>query len=176
MSFFGNRRRSRGYAFEKSIVNYFEGFHFSEDWNARRLGGSSVGLPDVVVTNNKKLILFAIEAKSSFADQVYIPNDQILRCLDTCHVFSGGYKKKYMVFAFKFSANKAMGRDKLQYYFFKVIKFENLKNIQWVKCFYDGRLRYKLIDKEQKNTKLQVIQYNSLLHLKENIIVKPLDA
>ena len=71
------------------------------------------------------------------------------------------YKKRYIVFAFKFSANKEKGRDKLHYYFFKVTKLENLNNIEWVKCFYDGRPRYKLVSNDVK-AELKVIQYEKL--------------
>lgn len=170
MSFFAGRRRSRGYAFETSIVKFFDS---KQDWHARRLGGSSVGLPDVVVTNNTKGILFTIEAKSTFQDQAYIHNDQIVRCLDVSNVF-GVYQKRYIVFAFKFSANKEKGRDKLHYYFFKVTWLKGLENIEWVKCFYDGRLRYKLINADVK-AQLKLIKYEKLSDLKDNIIVTTLD-
>lgn len=168
---FSHRRRGRGYAFESAIVKFFEGTWWSEDWHARRLGGSSTGLPDVVITNNTKGILYSVEAKSSFQDTAYIKQDQIERCSVVMDVFSY-YPRKSIIFAFKFSVNKEKGRDKLHYYFFKVKKVTGLDNIKWVKCFYDGRLRYKLINPEMKS-ELQVIKYDKLFDLKNNIIVKP---
>lgn len=172
MSFFAHRRRDRGYAFESSIVKYFNSeWDNDEGWYARRLGGSSVGLPDVVVTNNYRSIFFSIEAKSTFQGEAYIPSDQIQRCADICNVF-GVYDKRHIVFAFKFSKNIEKGRDKLQQYFFKA-KPTNIDNIKWVKCFYDGRLRYKTINPDIKS-ELKIIEYRSLPDLKNNVIQKRL--
>lgn len=108
-------RRSRGYNFEYSIVNAFNDHH-SKDWTARRLGGSSTGLPDVVATNKRKSVCYAIEAKSGDMDILYIPRDQIERCLDITDNFLTAYRTRFIVFAFKFKANKKKGR-KLQYRF-----------------------------------------------------------
>jgi Holliday junction resolvase len=108
------RRRSRGYNFEYSIVNAFNDHH-SKQWNARRLGGSSTGLPDIVATNKAKSLLYAIEAKSGESDILYIPRDQIERCLDITDKFLTAYKNRYIVFAFKFKGKK--GGRKLQYRF-----------------------------------------------------------
>lgn len=168
---FRHRRSARGYAFETYMVKFFDITWKEQGWNARRLGGSSTGLPDVVVTNNKTGVLFSVEAKSTFQGEAYIKQDQIMRCSVVMDVF-GYYPKKTIIFAFKFSKNKDKGRDKLQYYFFKVKSVSNLENIKWVKCFYDGRLRYKLLHPEKKS-ELKVIKYDKLLHLKDNIIVKP---
>jgi Holliday junction resolvase len=48
---------------------------------ARRLGGSSTGLPDIVAANNKDAILLSIEAKSGSGDALYVHPDQIQRCI-----------------------------------------------------------------------------------------------
>ena len=48
--------------------------------SAKRLGGSSVGLPDIVAVNNNKGILLVIEAKSGTGESLYVPSDQIERC------------------------------------------------------------------------------------------------
>ena len=162
------RRQSRGYVWEKTIVKYFS----SDGWFARRVGSATSDMPDIIITNNEKDILWAIEAKSTFSDTVYIDNEQIIRCKIILDMFAN-YKKRYIVFAFKFSANKEKGRDKLHYYFFKVTKLENLNNIEWVKCFYDGRLRYKLVSNDVK-AELKVIQYEKLSDLKDNVIVTKL--
>lgn len=107
-------RRSRGYNFEYSIVNAFNDHH-SKQWHARRLGGSSTGLPDIVATNKVKSLLYAIEAKSGESDILYIPRDQIERCIDITDKFLTAYKYRYVVFAFKFKGKK--GGRKLQYRF-----------------------------------------------------------
>lgn len=102
-------RRQRGYSFEKSIVNNFNNM---DGWDARRLGGSSTGLPDVVATNNDKSILYSIECKSGEGNILTIPRDQIERCFEITDKFLKVYKNRYVSFAFKFKGNK---KRKLQY-------------------------------------------------------------
>lgn len=156
-----HRRRSRGYGFEKNkIVKFFEEYHIThKDWDeynrfhARRLGGSSTGLPDVVVTNPKLSIMFAIEAKSTFQDKAYIKHDQIVRCYDTTEFF-GAFEKRSVVFAFKFSKNVEEGRLKLREYYYKIGNVRQkmiCESIEWVKCDYDGNVHYKL--KKDENNK-----------------------
>lgn len=107
-------RKQRGYNFEYSIVNAFNDHH-SKQWYARRLGGSSTGLPDIVATNKAKSLLYAIEAKSGEGNILYIERDQIERCLDITEKFLTAYRNRYIVFAFKFKGKK--GGRKLQYRF-----------------------------------------------------------
>ena len=108
-------RKQRGYNFEYSIVNAFNDHH-SKQWHARRLGGSSTGLPDVVATNKAKSVLYAIEAKSSESNIIYIPRDQIERCIDITEKFLTAYDNRYVVFAFKFKGYKKKKTErKLQY-------------------------------------------------------------
>ena len=102
-------RRSRGYSFEKQLVDTF---NKTEGWTARRLGGSSTGLPDIVITENNKSILYAIECKSGESNILYIPFDQISRCEWITEKFLRIYENRYIVFAFKF---KGTAKRKLQY-------------------------------------------------------------
>ena len=133
-----NHRRERGYRFEKTIVDFFNGPK-SVDWNARRLGGSSTGLPDVVITNNIKNVVFTVEAKSTVGNVCYIQNDQICRCLDVLDVFSV-YRQKNIVFAFKFAKPKTS--KGLQYWFFRVENNPFMREIKTLKCRFDGKLSY----------------------------------
>lgn len=108
-------RRSRGYNFEYDIVQAFNN-HPSKEWSARRLGGSSTGLPDIVVTNNRKSILYAIECKSGESSILYIPKDQIERCKEIVDKVLRIYKERWIVFAFKFKSKKGTYLNrKLQY-------------------------------------------------------------
>ena len=50
------KRRSRGYSFEHNLVININAL---PDWYARRLGGSSTGLPDIVAVNNKRSKMYA---------------------------------------------------------------------------------------------------------------------
>lgn len=115
-------RRSRGYNFEYSIVNAFNDHH-SKQWHARRLGGSSTGLPDIVATNNDESILYSVECKSGQGNTLYIPADQIQRCKDITDKLFKIYKQRWIVFAFKFKGKK--GSRTLQYRIFPVDLFHS---------------------------------------------------
>lgn len=116
------------------------------DWCARRLGGSSAGLPDIVAVNNKKSVLLSIEAKSGTGDALYIPQDQIQRCILIQNMF-GYYKRRYTIFAFKFMKKKRYVRKgqtvyeprKLVEYYKSIEKVGNIEDISMIKCTYDGK-------------------------------------
>jgi Holliday junction resolvase len=95
-----NIRRSRGYNFEYKLVKKLN----LGKWMARRLGGSSTGLPDIIAVNNKASILLSIEAKSGTSDSIYVPNDQIDRCFLITEMF-GIYSYRHIILAFKFMRN-----------------------------------------------------------------------
>lgn len=136
-----NIRRSRGYSYEHTLVQRLN----NEFWIARRLGGSSTGLPDIVAVNNKQAILLSIEAKSGTGDSLYVHPDQLQRCMLIKDMF-GYYKTKHVILAFKFMRKKRFTRKK------KVV-YENRKlvehykiadrlnrpgSIPLVKCTYSG--------------------------------------
>ena len=136
-----NIRRSRGYSFEHRLVQRLN----SGDWNARRLGGSSTGLPDIIAVNNKTGTLLTIEAKSGTGDILYVPADQIQRCLLVNQMFSY-YEKRYIVLAFKFMRKKRFRRkDQVVYESRQLVEHYKLANVlskrdeyPVVKCTYDG--------------------------------------
>jgi Holliday junction resolvase len=139
----GNIRRTRGYSYEHSLVqrlNY-------GSWIARRLGGSSTGLPDIVAVNNKEATLLSIEAKSGTGDILYVHPDQLQRCLLIRDMF-GYYKTKHVILAFKFMRKKRFTRKKQVVYerrrlveYYKIAdKLHNLENIPVVKCTYGGMI------------------------------------
>jgi Holliday junction resolvase len=137
-----NFRRSRGYSYEHSLVQRLN----NGEWCARRLGGSSAGLPDIVAVNNKKSVLLSIEAKSGTGDALYIPQDQIRRCILIQNMF-GYYKRRYTIFAFKFMKKKRYRRRgqtvyeprKLVEYYKSIENTENIEAISMIKCTYDGK-------------------------------------
>lgn len=139
----GNIRRSRGYAFEHGLV---ERFNELGDWKARRLGGSSTGLPDIVAVNNEKSVLLTIEAKSGTSDILYVPQDQIERCIVVREMF-GAYAERHIVFAFKFMSKKRFRRkNKTVYEQRKLVEYYKVADelvcanpLPIVKCTYDGR-------------------------------------
>lgn len=137
----GNIRRSRGYGYEHTLVQRLN----NGTWTARRLGGSSTGLPDIVAVNNKEAILLSIEAKSGTGDSLYVQPDQLQRCLLIKDMFRH-YKKKYVILAFKFMRKKRSTRKKQVVYekrklieYYKIAdKLNKLPSVPLVKCTYSG--------------------------------------
>ena len=152
----GNIRRSRGYSFEHTLALRLN----QGNWNARRLGGSSVGLPDIIAVNNKDAVLLSIEAKSGTGDVLYVPSDQTVRCLLISSMFSF-YCERHSILAFKFSRKKRykrMGKivyekRKLVEYYKIADRFENRKNIPIIKCTYEGET-FEMNGKKCKHIKL----------------------
>lgn len=165
-------RSGRGYYFETKIVADFNDNdpdpEKDQGWYSKRLGGSSSGLPDVIVTNNKQSILWSMECKSRTAKTeeekngklAVIPPIQIQRCYDMFNMFSI-YKTKNVVFAFKFNIKKPRSAV---FHFFKILRMENVKSVM---CSRDGKLTFTAMDK----SKLPIIfyfYYDSIEGLKHN--------
>jgi Holliday junction resolvase len=143
----GNIRRSRGYAFEHGLV---ERFNKCTNYHARRLGGSSTGLPDIVAVNNIAGVLLTIEAKSGTSDILYVPQDQLERCMVVRDMF-GIYPDRHIILAFKFMSKKRFRRKNetiyesrklLEYYKVADSVVDSSKrggDLPIVKCTYDGR-------------------------------------
>jgi Holliday junction resolvase len=137
-----NIRRSRGYSYEHTLVQRLN----NGSWIARRLGGSSTGLPDIVAVNNKEATLLSIEAKSGTGDALYVGGDQLQRCLLIKDMF-GYYKTKHVVLAFKFMRKKRFTRKnrvvyekrKLLEYYKIADKLNKPDGMPIVKCTYSGR-------------------------------------
>src|SRR5919198_1802838 len=138
----GNIRRNRGYSFEHTLVQRLN----NGLWYARRLGGSSTGLPDIVAVNNTGGILLTIEAKSGTSDILYVPQDQIERCLLIRNMF-GVYQERHIILAFKFMSKKRFRRKNETVYesrklleYYKVADIvADMGVIPIIKCTYDGR-------------------------------------
>jgi Holliday junction resolvase len=133
-------------------------------WTARRLGGSSTGLPDVVATSSGRQMLFSMECKSTLSDACYIPNDQLMRCRDILHMFNV-YPWRYIVLAFKFAKPKTKGK-KLQYWYVVVDDYLNIENIRSVKFTRAGKLELYLNTDDSKTYFITRI-FTSLKEIKE---------
>jgi len=139
----GNIRRSRGYNYEHTLVQRLN----NGQWRARRLGGSSTGLPDIVAVNNDTGILLTIEAKSGTSDILYVPQDQIERCLVVRNMF-GIYPQRHIILAFKFMNKKRFRRkNHTVYESRKLIEYYKVADVvagmkvlpTIIKCTYDGK-------------------------------------
>jgi len=118
----------------------------SGSWHARRLGGSSTGLPDIVAVNNTDGILLTIEAKSGTSDILYVPQDQVERCLDVRNMF-GIYPTRHIILAFKFMSKKRFRRKnqtvyesrKLLEYYKIADAVAEMDALPIIKCTYEGK-------------------------------------
>jgi Holliday junction resolvase len=116
-------------------------------WIARRLGGSSTGLPDIVAVNNNAATLLSIEAKSGTGDALYVQPDQIYRCLLIADMFKS-YATRHVILAFKFMRKKRFTRKcRVVYETRKLIEYYKIADelsksntIPLIKCTYDGRI------------------------------------
>ena len=148
-------RRQRGYNWEDTLVKRFNSL---ESWKAFRLGSPSVALPDVLSVNNLESTIFTIEAKSGTGTTLYVPFDQIERCLNWIDNFQV-YQKREVILAFKFLSKKRIGTGKYKkrnlHEFYKV--WDKKKKIIDVVCTYDGKT-YALKNGKQKKLVLKDFQ------------------
>jgi Holliday junction resolvase len=150
-------RRNRGYSFEHVLVQKLN----TNAWNARRLGGSSANLPDIIAVNNKESIFLSIEAKSGTADNLYVPSDQIQRCFQIRDMFQV-YKTAHVILAFKFMQKRRIREEgktlyihrKLQEYYKIADKYSRVNPVPIIKCTYDGRT-YELRNFQTKRCNLK---------------------
>lgn len=150
-------RRNRGYSFEHVLVQKLN----TNAWNARRLGGSSANLPDIIAVNNKESIFLSIEAKSGTADSLYVPSDQIQRCFQIRDMFQV-YKTAHVILAFKFMQKRRIREEgktlyihrKLQEYYKIADKYSRMNPVPIIKCTYDGRT-YELRNFQTKRCNLK---------------------
>src|SRR5687768_9318734 len=148
------RRQARGYTFETQLVKEFN----KGNWKARRLGGSSSGLPDVGIVNNSQSILYAVEAKSTVYNYCIVPVKQIVRCLGYLDLHSI-YKTKHVILAFRFATRRALlaANTKVKitriqpiYYFFIIKEFKKLNEIEAFTCNSKGAISFKITNYDPK--------------------------
>ncbi len=158
--------RSRGYSFEHNIVQYLEKI----GWRAKRLGGSSTNLPDILATHRDTM--YSMEAKSVMMPakkSALIPYDQVLRCIDMLTMFPV-YSEQYLVFAFKFSLKGY--RPAYHYFAFDVNDTTKLKQFYlfpyyFVKFASLGELT--IIEAVKVGKKLIVAPNAKRIHLTESM-------
>ena len=129
-------RRNRGYSFEHGIVTYLQKI----GWHAKRLGGSSTNLPDILAVY--KDTMYSMEAKYTMdKNHLYIPFDQVFRCLEVLTMFPL-YPERFLVFAFRFGK----GKTPIDHYFgFDIRETNMIKQFSMfpeylVRCDREGHL------------------------------------
>lgn len=144
------RRQQMGYVFEhKDIV---KPINECKDWYARRFGGSSTFMPDIVATNNQRSILAIIEAKAGTGNSLNVDKEQIERCVKIHDMFSI-YDWKFIVLAFKFMTKNKNGKRELKMYFYPYNRFVITETPSRVSCNYKGEIfmNRKKIESYDKN-------------------------
>ena len=145
-------RRQRGYNWENTLVKRFNSI---KSWKAFRLGSPSVALPDVLTVNNVESTIFTIEGKSGTGTTLYVPFDQIERCLNWIDNFQV-YQKREVILAFKFLSKKRIGTSKYEKRelreFYKV--WDKKKKVIDCVCTYDGKT-YALKNGKRKKLMLK---------------------
>lgn len=141
-------RRQRGYNWEDTLVKRFNALN---GWKAFRLGSPSVALPDILAVSTDENTIFTIEAKSGTGTTLYVPYDQIMRCLKWIHTFEL-YKTRKMIIAFKFLSKKRIGTGKYEHRqlreFYKT--WDELNPITDFVCTYEGATYALVNGKRQK--------------------------
>ena len=108
-----------------------------------------------MAVNNEAGILLTIEAKSGTSDILYVPQDQIERCLVVRNMF-GIYPQRHIILAFKFRNKKRFRRKnetvyesrKLTEYYKVADVVASMKVLPTIiKCTYDGKTYAILKDK-----------------------------
>ncbi|HZB80014.1 MAG TPA: hypothetical protein VE264_01930, partial [Nitrososphaera sp.] len=114
--------------------------------------------------NNNAGILLTIEAKSGTSDILYVPLDQIERCLIVRNMF-GIYPERHIILAFKFMGKKRFRRKNETVYesrrlmeYYKVADIvTGMKTLPIIKCTYDGKT-YAIFS--NKTMPLELPDYN----------------
>lgn len=149
----GRISRNRGYNFEHNLIKFV---NEQPDWYARRLGGSSASMPDLLLVNNNRQTIRVSECKSLMTENkksmLYIPQDQIQRCIDFSEIFKL-YTTREVIFSFKF------GRGYGNSYFFVLNRQYYNNNILFARCSYSGECIIKTSD----NTKWYLESRESLI-------------
>lgn len=150
------RRQKRGYTFETQLVAEFN----KGNWQARRLGGSSSGLPDVGIVNDSQELMYAIEAKSTVYNFCIVPVKQIKRCINYLDMFKL-YKTRHVILAFRFATNRSqlaentlvkITRKHPKYYFFIMKEFKKLDEIESFTCNHKGTIAFKIYNYDPEKT------------------------
>ena len=134
-------RRQRGYNWEDTIVKRFND---QDNWKAFRLGSASNALPDILAVSTRAKTIYTIEAKSGTGTSLFVPADQIERCMHWIKTFDI-YKKRHVILAFKFLSKKRIDIDVYKSRelreFFKI--WDDSVDITDCVCSYDGKVSVK---------------------------------
>lgn len=125
--------RDRGYAFENDMVRQI---NRNSGWQAFRLGGTAVELPDILAIHNRHKTIQVYELKSGQDGNLYVRASQVQRCIDWCDRLAA-YDFRHVILSFRFHSRGRNGRRKKAEYNFEY-PYHGAAD---VKCNYNGECR-----------------------------------
>ena len=145
------------------------------------MGGSSTNFPDLGITNNVLDMMITVEAKNGTQDYENVPDDEIRRCFDMCRMLER-YRKKYIIFGFKFMKKgrdrkaKTMIWRKLREYYLVIDVARPERFIDTITCSYSNGIKYTIFKEEgdyndiiditsRENLKAYLLQHEKQLTL-----------
>ena len=118
------KSRQRGYSFENWLVKEVSSYPY---WGARRLGGTSTGLPDVMMSYAKYgpdiptamfkrwySIIVATECKEGENNTLYVEREQVRRAYAAITALWQSIDAKWILLAFKFLRNQTQYKARTQ--------------------------------------------------------------
>ena len=164
------KSRQRGYAFENWLVKEVSGYPY---WGARRLGGSSTGLPDVMMSYAKLIkplpekdyqefqsIIVATECKEGESNTLYVEREQVRRAYAAITALWQSIDSKWILLAFKFLRNQTQYKARTQTLTrFVLIPYMDI--YEWLKSNTDKYKELKILFRyDIVKEELSIIQNN----------------
>jgi len=148
-------RKRRGWEWEDTLVKRIKSCY---SYEAFRLGGSSLILPDVLAISNRFGKILVIEAKSGTTDYLVVKREQIERSITFTNTFKL-YPNRYFLLAFKFLRKRRLKKDSYEkrelmaYYKEFNLVFRKGESAPDIICTYNGST-YAIFDGEKKKIDL----------------------
>lgn len=144
------KSRQRGYSFENWLVKEVTGYPY---WGARRLGGTSTGLPDVMMSYAKEetynsglkwdTIIVATECKEGESNTLYVEREQVRRAYAAITALWQSIDAKWILLAFKFLRNQTQYKARTQtLHRFVLIPYMDI--FEWLKSNADKYKELKI--------------------------------
>ena len=166
------KSRQRGYAFENNLVKDVSRYAY---WGSRRLGGSSTGLPDVMISfaelvpaNDKedpelkkwKTIIIATECKEGEDNYLYVEREQIKRCFAAITALWQSIDNKWILLAFKFLRNQTKYKTRTKTVFrYVLIPYHFIG--EWLKHNYNFDYRQIYFRYDINKEELAILQQDT---------------
>lgn len=181
------KSRQRGYVFENWLVRQVKGYPY---WGARRLGGTSTGLPDVMMSFAQKVpatrfenrqgieltkwktIIIATECKEGEDNTLYVEREQVRRAYAAITSLWQSIDDKWILLAFKFIRNKTRYKSRPQTLLRMVlIPYDQIHN--WLLKYQDTDTMKIFFRYHINKDEFSILQYDENVGNRATITYKP---